>query len=609
MMSHTRPPILLLFGTVLAIASLWHFFAPDPVVHASFGLQELGEVVGYVWDDADADGVRDPGEGNLSGVEVNYTYIPDSSTGNTTTDGTAAPDNNYAFSPLTPGEYDLWITVPAGKQLTTPLLVNHDLAEGETFQANWGLQDTSGIGDLAGYVWEDIDLNQVRNGAEPNIPGYPTNPTDRTYWGRFTITYDSTPYGGVTSGSVDTDDTLAPGDNFSVSGIPAGDYDVAISNLFNAQITNPPHPTVITVPSGGTGRAEFGLEPARLQGLVFDDLDEDGVYDAGESSIAGMDLIGTFGFWVVAEALTDASPSPINYEIFTTGGFPWGTTCWGTGPPDCYEWLVESGGGSVPTIAYGDSYTSDFAMRHAPAFEGRVCDDQNADGICQDSEPNLSGETLELVTQGPSGPLNDQTTTPFSHFRITPSDPLFNYMSYGASSWLYSAHGQNEISVIVPAGKVLLGPPQPRLYTHTPGERRREDFALADASGLGTVTGFVWDDSADRNRLYDASEDPITDNVNFLVSVYNDLGTLLGTDTPDPVDGSYSIPNLPAASNHYVTLTTPTSHCHGDAVKGETGWNDDVTTFAYANATSPLRDPPIQLPLQRGGRQRSTLVQ
>ena len=64
----------------------------------------------FVWDDLDADGIQDGGEVGINNVSVELFNTADVSQGTTTTNAAGA----YSFPGLTPGDYYLVFTTPAG---------------------------------------------------------------------------------------------------------------------------------------------------------------------------------------------------------------------------------------------------------------------------------------------------------------------------------------------------------------------------------------------------------------------------------------------------------------------------------------------------------------
>jgi len=74
------------------------------------GLHRPASIGNFVWEDLDADGVQDPGEGGIGGVTVRLFDAEGTQVGSTVTDG----DGAYAFVDLVAGKYRVTIDIPDG---------------------------------------------------------------------------------------------------------------------------------------------------------------------------------------------------------------------------------------------------------------------------------------------------------------------------------------------------------------------------------------------------------------------------------------------------------------------------------------------------------------
>ncbi len=140
---------------------------------------------------------------------------------------------------------------------------------------------------ISGTLWNDLDSDGLLEGTEA---------------GRFD---------GVTvvlkdaNGDIVATTTTGSGGSFTFSGLPNGTYTVDVTddgNLLNGYWkstgTNPTadnyskvDPYSVTVSGGATNNtADFGyfIEPAEVGNFVWEDLDGDGIQDAGEPGIAGV---------------------------------------------------------------------------------------------------------------------------------------------------------------------------------------------------------------------------------------------------------------------------------------------------------------------------------
>lgn len=260
-------------------------------------LDNDGAIGDYVWYDADEDGIEDVQEIGIGNVTVNL-YLDDG-------DGVFEPgvddvlldttltgqDGGYIFTGLEPGKY--WVEVveatgvlagltPTGtlqESQASPLLV--DLSLGEIYRdADFGYYATPDAGNaiIGDTVWYDYDGDGFQDAGEPGIPG---------------VTVCATPSGG---GAPICDVTDVNG-NYLIQ-VPAGSYDVAPTDPpAGYTLTTPPSPLPVTVVAGQQFLdADFGYDsPAEsdlgtIGGTLWQDLDNDGVLDAGEPLLAGVSV-------------------------------------------------------------------------------------------------------------------------------------------------------------------------------------------------------------------------------------------------------------------------------------------------------------------------------
>jgi protocatechuate 3,4-dioxygenase beta subunit len=145
------------------------------------GLYRRASIGNLVWEDADGDGIQDPGEQGIGGVTVRLFDGTGAELGSTVTGG----DGAYIFSNLTPGPYHVEVDIPGGFVASPRDQGSDDArdsdidAAGEMAQTTldsnendlrWdaGLTRPASIGDL---VWEDLDGDGIQDPGEPGISG------------------------------------------------------------------------------------------------------------------------------------------------------------------------------------------------------------------------------------------------------------------------------------------------------------------------------------------------------------------------------------------------------------------------------------------------------
>ncbi|MBK8952960.1 MAG: carboxypeptidase regulatory-like domain-containing protein [Chitinophagaceae bacterium] len=273
----------------------------------------------YVWYDKNNDGIQDANETGISGVSVKLYKDVD---GNNIPDGAAAATTTtvaggaYNFSGLTPGNYIVGITAPAGYAMgyttTSSLLPNNDdntdnngitiigteitsnlitlaalsepTTDGDGSNGNltldFGLKGTGIIGD---FVWNDLDGDGFQDAGEPGIGG-----------ATVTLTY---PDGATVTTTTDANGAysfanLAPG-TYSVSFTTPAGFTSSPANQGgdDSKDSDPVAGVVsgINLSAGQTNLtidAGFQSNQLILGNYVWYDKNNNGVQDAGETPIA-----------------------------------------------------------------------------------------------------------------------------------------------------------------------------------------------------------------------------------------------------------------------------------------------------------------------------------
>ncbi len=261
---------------------------------ANSGTGDAGVLVAslsdVVWVDLNADGLQDPGEPGVEGVTVNLYDDAGTLVASTTT----AADGTYTFDDLAPGDYSVEVVAPTGAIFTaqnvggdetidsdvdpTDGTVDVTLASGPTVDASAaGFLPAS----ISGVLWFDNDADGAIGPAEGFIPGVDVN------------LYDD-------QGTLVATVTTGPDGSYTFPGLAPGDYTVEVD-----ETTLPPDlvqtfdldglldgQTVVTVGLSETVEdVNFGYqEPATVTGVIFDDLNADGIQDPGEPGLPNVDV-------------------------------------------------------------------------------------------------------------------------------------------------------------------------------------------------------------------------------------------------------------------------------------------------------------------------------
>ena len=250
-----------------------------------------GAIGDTVWNDANGNGIQDPGESGIGGVTVTIYYDPDgdgvydtpyaaavNQAGGIGSTTTTEPDGSYVFDTLPVGSYVVEVddtTLPAGPtwtqkgdpdgmlddKTTAPI----ELGPGDVFvNADFGYQPSTGstIGDT---IFIDPNGNGTQDAGEPGIPGVTVALEDST-------------------GKIIATDVTDKDGKYSFPGLPSGDYKVVVTDTENVLGELAP----ISNPDGGTPDNKGAL--INVNGTA-DNLDQDFGY-APPSHVSGKGLIG-----------------------------------------------------------------------------------------------------------------------------------------------------------------------------------------------------------------------------------------------------------------------------------------------------------------------------
>jgi hypothetical protein len=283
-----------------------------------------------VWEDLDADGVQDPGEPGIGGVTVRLFDDSDTELASTVTNA----DGKYEFRDLSYGEYHIEVDLPAGF-LVSPRNQGADASDSDIDSAGvmapttldprehdprWdaGLYRRASIGNL---VWEDLDGDGIQDAGEAGIGGV----TVRLFDGA-----------GTEVASTVTDDgayafaNLTPGAYHVEVDIPAGYVASPRDVGADAVDSDIDAGGVMASTSLESGEHDQGWDaglarPASIGGLVWEDLDANGVQDPGEVGIgdvtvrlfngAGIEVRSTVTDADGAYVFTGLTPGAYHVEV------------------------------------------------------------------------------------------------------------------------------------------------------------------------------------------------------------------------------------------------------------------------------------------------------
>ncbi len=529
---------------------------------------DLASIGDYVWFDANNDGVQDAGEQPIPNATVTVTYLGlDGAAGGgddevhvTTTDG----DGLYLVEDLPGGSYTVVVTgLPSGVTPAYDLdgtTVSPDgqwsgvLPEGEAKRdVDFGYTGTGSIGDL---VWLDRNADGVQDPDEPGIG----------------ITEVTVTFAGFDGVAGNADDivyvtTTAADGSYLVDLLAAGAYTVAVTDMPLANV-NPTYDLDdgLSAPDGSwTGAlvaaeakrdVDFGYNGDGLVGdLVWFDQDRDGVRDAGEPGIAGVDVwltwpgpdgvLGTPDDVVFTET-TDAD------GLYLFGGLNSGNysvqvdaSTLPAGMDNTFDEDLDLDGHTDVVLGAGESHlTADFGYGGSGSIGDFVWWDLDGDGVQDSGEPGIPGVDVEVVWAGADGVLDTADDVTYT----AATDAAGGYLVDNLPDGLYRVTVQGSL-------------PSSAANTHDfdgGGDSTAEVTLAGGVANLDLDFGYLGDNSIGDYVWFDADGDGVQDVAEPALSGVDLTLTWAGVDgvfgTTDDVvlgpmttdsAGFYSFPGLP----------------------------------------------------------------
>ncbi len=261
------------------------------VTGTNFGYAGFGPIGDTVFSDHNGNGVQDPGEPGIAGVEVKLYFddgdgvfepgAGDTLIGTRTTDGSGT----YLFNDLPQGTF--WVSVD---DLQAPLTgytattTDQDVTTANSTEykvtltpsapsfldADFGYQNTS-LADVKGTVWNDTNADAVQGGTEPGIPGVTVTLVDA-------------------SGNVVATTTTDNNGNYTFFDVAPGNYTVVVTDTANVldgyTLTSGLDAIPVTVAATDITDIDFGYVRNPATGAIGDtvwhDANRDGVQNGAE---------------------------------------------------------------------------------------------------------------------------------------------------------------------------------------------------------------------------------------------------------------------------------------------------------------------------------------
>jgi hypothetical protein len=572
-----------------------------------------------VWNDLNNNGLQDAGEPGVSGVTVQlYSYIAGVSTlvATTTTDAFG----NYMFNDLVPTDYYVkFSNFPAGYVLVAPNVggapndaIDSDVED--TFgpgTTNWfslapdetrvtvdaGVRNTvTALSSLGDFVWYDINKNGIQEAGEAGVPGITatlynattgavikTTTTDGTgrYLftdlpnGSYSVGFSSLPSGYVFTGRDLTTDALD------------SDVDPSTGRTGTYTITTPG--TNLTVDAGIFATPNVNNAKATIGDKVWNDVNGNGIQDAGEPGVAGVTvtLYAGDGTTVIGTTTTDGAGNYIftnldagNYVVGFSNlpaGFVFTTQNAGTDPTKDSNPNTGTGKTAPITLAAGEiNLTIDAGIRATvakSALGDRVWFDNNANGIQDAGETGAGGVSVTLYNG--AGAILATTVTDATGLYLFPDlDPGTYVVGFSNLPAGYTATTQNA------AGSTAANNSDADAFTLLTGNIVLPASTTDLTWDLGIIStsraalgNYVWLD-ANNNGIQDATERGAP---GVTVTLYNSSNVAIASTVTD-ASGMYMFNNLNPGvyTVGFSNIPVNTSFTTKNAAGSNTANNSDV---------------------------------
>ena len=565
----------------------------------------LGDFVFY---DENGNGLQDPSEIGIANVTIQLSGIDEN--GAIVTDFTTTDANGYyEFIDLIPGNYTVTFPTTAmiggeAGVLTTEDVTGGDSDATDTNEDSDANEDTgvaesvtliSGENDpridagyyvpasIGDYVWEDMNGDGIQDATESGIEGVEVSLSGTTGSGMpvsMTTTTDANGY-YIFEG-------LAPGDYTVNFGLPMGyEYttmdagaDDSVDSDADEVTGDSPLTTVVSGEDNETIDAGLYL-PASLGDYVWEDMNGDGIQDATENGIAGVEvtLTGTTGSGdpVSATTTTDGTGyyeftglAPGDYVV--NFGLPMGYefTTMDAGADDSVDSDADEVTGDSPmtTLVSGeDNPTIDAGMYLPASISGYVLADTNNDDI---GDTPIEGIIIDLVDEF-GAVVATETTDENGYYEfigVVPGDYTIVEVTEPGDNYQDVSDIDESVNANDPDGDDGAIPNDQIPVTVVSGESDEDNNFVEEE--LASIGDYVWLD-ANANGLQDADEVGIAE---VEVTLKDAFGNPLQTTFTDE-DGYYLFENLDP-SDYIVDFEDLEGYER--TIENVNGGNDDETT-------------------------------
>jgi hypothetical protein len=611
-------------------------------INYNFGDYKPVAISGLVYQDTNGNNALDAGEPGIAGVTVTLTGtngLGQAVTATTTTaaNGTYTFTTDSAGNQLRPGAYQVVETQPSGYLLGASAVGTvNGVADGNAVSAttinaialtsgqsgvNYNFGDVKAV-SVSGTVYQDTNGNNQFDGGEPGIAGVTLTLTGTNNLGQAITATVTTGANGAYSFTTDSSgNQLRPGTYQVVETQPSGYLLGAsavgtVNGSADGTATSATQISSIVLTSGQAGvNYLFGdVKAVGISGLVYQDMNGNNVFDAGEPGILGVTvtLSGTNGLGqaITATATTAANGTysfttdsggnqlrPGTYTVTETqpSGYLLGAATVGT--------VNGSADGSVSSatkitsigLSSGQNGINYLFGDVLPvALSGSVYQDTNGNNVLDAGEPGIAGVTVTLTgTNGLGQAITATTTTGANGAYSFTTDNGGNLLRPGTYQLVetqptgYLLGAASVGTVNGSADGTAASATQINAIGLTSGQSGI-NYTFGDYKPV-SVSGLVYQDMNGNNTL-DSGEPGIA-GVTVTLTGTNGLGQAVTATTTTAANGTYSFTtdnggNQLRPGTYQVVETQPSGYLLGASAVGTVNGLTDGTAASATTINS-----------------------
>ena len=231
-------------------------------------------ISGNVWNDTDADRIKDSGETNRASARVYVDADRDGVFDSGEKSALTNTSGNYTITGVAGGSVRVRVVPPSGYRVSAPSSGYHDFTlSGNTSGRNFGVTNKPLTYSVGGTVFNDTDGDGIRDTGEAGRASVRVF-IDKDRDGIF----DSGEQSALTNSS----------GAYTIAGVPGGTTQVRIVRPSGYRISTPTSGYHYFSLTGNTSSRHFGLtQRVLITGRAWVDSDKDGIKDSTEAALGG----------------------------------------------------------------------------------------------------------------------------------------------------------------------------------------------------------------------------------------------------------------------------------------------------------------------------------